>query len=171
MQIEHIITHEAQLDGQLANSIHNAQRSDFALLLAMLSDDATEFSQFRLVKSSESHFPDTQFNIAKQSCGPCKPLAASPFNGLIGQHNARLLLTGGLQALSLNECLNPEPLCTKNDAHYISPLITNNCPPATQKKLLSQHNVAVASNKIDVDGFYQSIEKSQNRELTTHAQA
>ncbi|MDE3270621.1 VC2046/SO_2500 family protein [Pseudoalteromonas sp. G4] len=169
MQIEQIITHEAQLGEQLCKSVATDRQSDFAFLLAMLSHDATEFSQFNLPQSEKELLSDPLLEFAKQGAGPKKPLAVEPFNGLIGQQNCQLLIEQGINAIHLNECLNPEPFTCKNDTKYISPVVIDNCPPATQKKLIAAKNVALTNKKMDIDGFYSSIEKSQNYDFASVA--
>jgi len=46
-----ILLHELQLGEQLNESVHQARRADFSLMLAMLCDDVREQSQFILPKS------------------------------------------------------------------------------------------------------------------------
>ena len=161
MQIEQIITHAAPLGEQLSHSVKEQRHSDFALLLSLLSNDATEFSQFQLIKSEKSPTADPLLSYAKVAAGPKKPLASEPFNGLLGEHNRTLLENQGLIAIQFNECLKPEPFTCKNDKNYIPPLVVDNCPPAVQKKLHSAKQVGLKNNEMDVDNFYQSIEKSQ----------
>lgn len=169
MQIEQIITHEAQLGEQLSQSVATNRRGDFAFLLAMLSSDATEFSQFNLPQSEKNQQSDPLLQIAKHSAGPQKPFAAEPFNGLIGEQNCKLLIEHGLVAIQLNECLNPEPFSCKNDTKYISPMVIDNCPPATQKKLLAAKSLSLTNKQMDVDNFYNSIEKSQQYDFASVA--
>ena len=162
MQIEQIITHEAQLGEQLSHSVATNRQSDFAFLLAMLSHDATDFSQFKLPKSDKQPPQDPLLQLAKIAAGPKKPFAAEPFNGLIGSDNCKMLLEQGLSAIQLNECLNPEPYTVKNNTKYIPPAVIDNCPPATQKKIITEKNLALMNNQMDVNSFYNSIEQSQD---------
>ena len=165
MQLEKIITHEAQLGGQIAKSVAAHHRADFALLLSLLSEDATEFSQFKQIKSDKPFFGDALLAQAKQGAGPKKPLAITPFNALIGQNNTKLLLQSGMTAIALNECLKPEPLSSKDNKNYRPPMVIDNCPPATQRKLLLEKRVELGESEINIDDFYQSIEKSQGAKL------
>jgi len=50
MQIDDLLITESQLNSRLNNSVHENRRGEFALLLAMLSHDALDFSQFHLPK-------------------------------------------------------------------------------------------------------------------------
>ena len=102
-------------------------------LLSLISNDATEFSVFKLNKSVEKKYSDPLFEQAMASAGP-QPLCSEPFNALIGQNNAALLADNSLATLALNECLNPEPLANKNNSNYIEPAIIKNCALHTQKK-------------------------------------
>ena len=159
MQLDKIITHEAQLSPQIQQSVAEGRQSDFALLLALLSDDATDFSAFKLLSTEQKAGEDSLFLAAKQSKGPQKPFAPEPFNGLIGQHNSELLKQYGIKPIQLNECLRPEPFATKNNKHYLPPLVVDNCHPAKQAQL--KKSISVNTDEINIDSFYESIEKSQ----------
>jgi hypothetical protein len=165
MQLENIITHEAQLGQQLAKSIADNNQSNFALLLSLLSNDATDFSVFKLNKSEETQTKDPLLEQAKKSSGPKKPMAIKPFNALIGKNNAALLQRSGLLPITLNECLNPEPLTTKNNCNYIDPAIITNCPVSTQRKIVCKNQNSQPNKEIKINDFYQTIEKSQKASL------
>ena len=79
MQIDGILTNEAQLGNQLAVSVDENRRSDFSLLLAMLSHDAIDFAQFHLPHEEQPN-PYTEINgntdlRIKLGAGPAQPLA------------------------------------------------------------------------------------------------
>ena len=140
MQIDDLLITEQQLSTRLNQSVHADRRGEFSLLLAMLSQDALDFSQFHLPKSEIEDNTTQEAQLREQlGAGPKQPLAPSEFNMLIGQFNAqRLSLIGenkGMADIKLNQCLNPEPFSIRDDVNHIPLPIIDNCELAVRRRL------------------------------------
>ncbi len=98
MQIDGLLLNESQLDNRLNKSVHEQRSGEFALLLAMLSHDVLDFSQFHLPKSELANTQISEQALRNElGAGPKQALAPEQFDMLIGEQNAFRLLSGGLQ--------------------------------------------------------------------------
>ncbi|WP_404340447.1 VC2046/SO_2500 family protein [Pseudoalteromonas mariniglutinosa] len=157
MQIDDLLLSESQLDTRLNQSVHHHRRGEFALLLAMLSHDALDFSQFHLPKT-EHVAPSYDENSLRTElgAGPKQQLAPEQFNMLIGQHNAGRLLQGGLTDIRLRQCLNPEPLSVRDDQYHIPLVVIDNCELVVRKRHLDKHT-QLDNPQMDAAAFYDSL--------------
>ena len=155
MQTVDFITSEHQLGSKLAYSIENSEVSTFAWLLASLSTDALDFSQFSLIKTPDEA-PLGADNKIRQNVGPKRELAPSKVNFLIGTTNRAILSQSGLDQLRLIDCLSPEPLSVRDDPKYVGLEIIHNCSPAVQSKHFNS-DINIKSNKINTAGLYQQL--------------
>ncbi|ATC94383.1 VC2046/SO_2500 family protein [Pseudoalteromonas tunicata] len=142
MQIDGILTNEIQLGNKLGVCISENRRSDFALLLSMLSADPLDFAQFHLPYEEKKPAYGTQADNEdlrlKLGAGPLQALAVKPIDFLIGAENAAMVQEQGLAQLKLQTYLNPEPLAIRDDKDYISSDIISNCNLNVQKRYFSQ---------------------------------
>lgn len=157
MQIDGLLLTESQLDNRLNKSVHEHRSGEFALLLAMLSHDALDFSQFHLPKTELSN-PEVSESALRTElgAGPAQPLAPEQFDMLIGQDNAFRLLRGGLSDIRLRHCLNPEPLNVRDDKQHVPLEVIDNCEPAVRKRFYEK-NKPVERPQIDAAAFYDSL--------------
>lgn len=157
MQIDGLLLTESQLDNRLNKSVHEHRSGEFALLLAMISHDALDFSQFHLPKT-ELTSPDVSESVLRKElgAGPSQPLAPEQFDMLIGQDNAFKLLQGGLSDIRLHHCLNPEPLNVRDDKLHVPLEVIDNCEPAVRKRFYEK-NKLVERPQIDAAAFYDSL--------------
>ena len=85
MQIDDLLITESQLKTRLNKSVHENRRGEFSLLLAMLSHDALDFSQFHLPKSeTHSAYVDEEQLRERFGAGPKQLLAPEKYD-----HRAR----------------------------------------------------------------------------------
>ncbi|HCV01280.1 MULTISPECIES: VC2046/SO_2500 family protein [Pseudoalteromonas] len=157
MQVDGLLLNESQLDNRLNKSVHEHRSGEFALLLAMLSHDALDFSQFHLPKTEISN-PHVSEEVlrAQLGAGPKQSLAPEQFDMLIGQDNALRLLQGGLSDIRLRHCLAPEPLHVRDDKNHIPLEVIDNCEPAVRKRYLDK-NQPTERAQIDAAAFYDSL--------------
>ncbi|KPH61726.1 queD like 2 [Pseudoalteromonas porphyrae] len=159
MQIDDLLITESQLNNRLAISVSESRRGEFALLLAMLSHDALDFSQFHLPKTpidANVVVEDEDQLRKKLGAGPKQVLAPTEFDMLIGQHNAQRLNDGGMSDLRLRACLAPEPLAIRDDKIHIPLNIIDNCELVTRKR--HQHKETQLDNpQMDAAAFYDSL--------------
>ncbi|MBE0363274.1 hypothetical protein PULV_a3449 [Pseudoalteromonas ulvae UL12] len=161
MQIDGILTNEAQLGNQLAISVDENRRSDFSLLLAMLSHDAVDFAQFHLPHEEQpnpyAEISDSTDLRIKLGAGPAQPLAIKPIDFLIGQENAALLQSDGMKQIKLKQYLKPEPLALRDDNLHISSEIINNCELNVKKRYLKQ-DTQMGEMQINAAAFYDNLQ-------------
>ena len=161
MQIDDLLITEHQLGTRLNKSVHDQHRGEFSLLLAMLSHDALDFSQFHLPKT-EIQQPNVDEDTlrAELQVGPTQLLAPKEFNMLIGQFNSERLASAGEHAgmmdIKLRHCLAPEPLSVRDDKFHIPLTIRDNCELAVRKRMDSDE-VYVDNPSMNVSGFYDDL--------------
>ncbi|CAM3085203.1 VC2046/SO_2500 family protein [Pseudoalteromonas distincta] len=161
MQIDDLLITESQLNSRLNNSVHENRRGEFSLLLAMLSHDALDFSQFHLPKTEIDNLVIEEEVLRKQfGAGPKQLLASDEYNMLIGQFNAALISQegerNGMTSIKLIQCLNPEPFAIRNDDKHIPLHIIDNCELAVRRRIKSEQT-QLANPPIDAAAFYDSL--------------
>ena len=139
-----ILVHELQLGEQLNESVHQARRSDFALLLAMLTDDVRAHSQFKLPLSQTPEKTTTSEQLRKYFQLPNEaPLALENVEEISRYNQASLIESQQFDQLRLTNTLNPKPLAFRDDAKHISQQVLSNtslyCQQKYQDKSLTQH--------------------------------
>lgn len=116
-----ILTHELQLGEQLNESVHSARRSDFSLLLAMLTDDVRAHSQFKLPRSKSPEKITSAKLLRKEFQLPDEaPLAIADISELSAFDQASLVESKQLAQLHLLNALQPKPLAFRDDAKHIA---------------------------------------------------
>ncbi|BBN81208.1 hypothetical protein PA25_11930 [Pseudoalteromonas sp. A25] len=160
MQLDAVLTREDQLGSALSVSVAEHRRADFAMLLAMLSQDALDFSQFHLPETQADEADLSEYALKKElQIGPQRALAPEQFDILIGQNNAKVLEQSSLVSLKLQDCLRPEPLAVRNDKTHIPLVVVDNCDIAVRKRLeavKSGHSVE-EKPAMNAAGFYDQI--------------
>ncbi|WP_024611566.1 VC2046/SO_2500 family protein [Pseudoalteromonas sp. TB64] len=161
MQIDDLLITEGQLSTRLNKSVHEHRRGEFSLLLAMLSHDALDFSQFHLPKTEIENLIVEEDILRKQiGAAPKQLLAPDKFDMLIGQYNASLLVKNGersgMSDIKLNHCLNPEPLSIRDDATYIPLNVIDNCELAVRRRLKSAET-QLSNPQMDAAAFYDNL--------------
>ncbi|CAM4152314.1 VC2046/SO_2500 family protein [Pseudoalteromonas byunsanensis] len=164
MQFDVVLTREDQLGNALSVSVTEHRRADFSMLLAMLSQDALEFSQFHLPESELIEAELSESALKKElQIGPQQALAPETYDMLIGQDNAARLAQSSLTTLKLQQCLSPEPLAIRNDKAHIPLVVVDNCEIAVRKRLESVKNGASKEEKpaMNAAGFYDQLASGQ----------
>ncbi|GAA60212.1 hypothetical protein P20652_2076 [Pseudoalteromonas sp. BSi20652] len=141
--------------------MHAHRREEFSFLLAILSQDVLDFSQFHLPKADiENLFVDEDALRKQFGAGPKQPLAPDKFDMLIGQHNASLLVINGehsgMSDIKLAHCLDPEPLTIRNDASYIPLNVLDNCELAVRRRIKGSET-QLSYPQMDAAAFYDDI--------------
>ncbi|WP_220465517.1 VC2046/SO_2500 family protein [Colwellia sp. BRX10-3] len=138
-----ILVHELQLGEQLNESVHHARRSDFSLLLAMLTDDVRAHSQFKLPLSQTPEKNTTSEQLRKYFQLPNEaPLSLKNVEDISRYNQAGLVENHQFELLRLTNTLNPKPLAFRDDAKHISQQVMSNtslyCQQKHQDKSLAQ---------------------------------
>ncbi|NOU50907.1 queD like 2 [Pseudoalteromonas sp. JBTF-M23] len=164
MQLDAVLTREDQLGSALSVSVAEHRRADFAMLLAMLSQDALDFSQFHLPEAQDSEADLSEQALKKElQIGPQRALAPEQFDMLIGQDNAKILAQSTLASLKLQDYLNPEPLVIRDDKTHIPLVVVDNCDIAVRKRLeaIKEGHAKDEKPAMNAAGFYDQIATGQ----------
>ncbi|MBD1582889.1 VC2046/SO_2500 family protein [Pseudoalteromonas sp. S16_S37] len=164
MQLDAVLTREEQLGSALSVSVAEHRRADFAMLLAMLSQDVLDFSQFHLPEAQQTEADLSEQALKKKlQIGPQRALAPEQFDMLIGQDNAKILEQSSLTSLKLQDYLNPEPLAIRDDKTHIPLVVVDNCDLAVRKRLEATKKGYATDEKpaMNAAGFYDQIASGQ----------
>ena len=126
---EHYLVDELQLGQTLNQAISQGRRSEFSLLLAMLSADVEEQPWVADAPPIETGAIDwrRRFELPK-----ARPLAAEPTSHARAMRVSELVAGGSLLSAHLLDCLEPEPLV--REQYELDPLVWENMAPLTQRK-------------------------------------
>ncbi|PCI58543.1 MAG: hypothetical protein COB35_13555 [Gammaproteobacteria bacterium] len=117
---ENVLFHEQQLGVQLNQCVHSKRRADFALMLALLTDDVREHSQFFLPqeKSKNKEYSDEllrkAFHLPKIA-----PLALEKNTDIEKYSQAELIAKQQLPTLHLKNALTPLPLSFRHNKKHL----------------------------------------------------
>lgn len=116
MNVASLLTSEIELGQQLNHCVKAGERAEFALLLAMLSKDVTEQSQFQFEQHDNHDGYETTANV--ESLAPANPQPLIADNIELEQQSlelGKIAQEQGLIAARLNHCLQPDALCFELD--------------------------------------------------------
>lgn len=162
MQVGDLLIAESQLKTRLNECVHEKHRNEFALLLAMLSHDALDFSQFHLPKADLLDLELDEEALRKQfGAGPIQLLAPENFDMLIGQHNALLIthpngVVAGMRDIKLMHYLKPEPLSIRDDKKHIPLNVIDNCELAVRRRIANTET-PLSNPSMDAAAFYDDL--------------
>ncbi|WP_076417844.1 VC2046/SO_2500 family protein [Colwellia sp. UCD-KL20] len=135
-----ILINELQLGEQLNQCIHKKERSQFSLLLAMLTDDVKAHAQFSLPKSETVTSQTDKDNLRKQFKLPEAQLLSLKKIEQVGAYNqADLVLSNNLSKLRLLNAIKPSPLAFRDDKTFIAKNVLENTSLYCQKKYQSKN--------------------------------
>ena len=130
-----ILVHELQLGEQLNESVHSARRSDFSLMLAMLTDDVRAHSQFTVPRSQATEKTTSAEQLRKHFQLPDEaPLALKSIDDISRFNQAQLIEKQQFDCLRLANTLQPKALAFRDDAKYISQQVMTNTSLYCQQK-------------------------------------
>ena len=161
-----ILLHELQLGEQLNESVHQARRADFSLMLAMLCDDVREQSQFVLPK------PDGNLtDIADQTNEALRqhfdlpeeaPLALKNIEQINQYNQGQLIAENDLVSVHLSNALSPKPLTFRDDNRHIASNVLGNTSLTCQEKHNHEQSSAVINKRanMNVEGWLKTVQTS-----------
>ncbi|SFC64725.1 VC2046/SO_2500 family protein [Pseudoalteromonas denitrificans] len=161
MQLDDILINEAQLGNQLSICVAENRRNDFSILLAMLSQNALDFSEFALPKSdpSELYAQDQNLRVAL-GAGVEQTLAPEHIDFLIGIRNAEIVQGDSLEQFKLMNYLTPEPLAIRNDVTHIRTEIIDNCELAVRKRVKNK-DIQLSHSPMNAARFYEQLKSPE----------
>jgi hypothetical protein len=163
-QSSEILLHELQLGEKLNESVHQARRADFSLMLAMLCDDVREHSQFVLPQADiDSVDLTTQnnqvlrkhFDLSEEA-----PLALKNMEQISQYNQGQLLADNNLISIHFDNALSPKPLTFRDNKQHIDSNILGNTSLTCQEKH-SHHQPSPVLNKrinMNVEGWLKSVQ-------------
>lgn len=131
-----LLTHELQLGESLNQCVHHERRADFSLMLAMLVDDAQEFSQFKtpqtqaVLKQTSDDLLRKEFDLPAQA-----PLSLNSMLQLSAFNEVDRVVANDLASIKLSDALSPKPLAFRNDKTFIPTQVKTNTTVYCQAKL------------------------------------
>ncbi|MGN1281381.1 MAG: VC2046/SO_2500 family protein [Succinivibrio sp.] len=145
-----LLVDELQLGQRLNEDIQNQNHADFALVLAMLSQDVTDFPEF-YDKTSKVKEEDLRrkFSLPPKSRDYAQSSDFSRADELTDQ-----FATGGIRQVFLSDCLNRAPLVPFERTY--SPEVFSELSPLKQEKLrrlMNGKSLSYEKVKETGDGF------------------
>ncbi|QBF84701.1 queD-like protein [Shewanella maritima] len=141
MQIESALVNELHLGTRLNQDIHQNQRGDFGLILAMLSVDARDMAQFEL----EKHLSLDQKLAKELQLPPKQPLLHDLSQQSDVVDHAHVFQQQGQSQFNLSQALLPEPQVIRGENDLDMQLCLSNCSHLTQLKHKGQQNSALGN--------------------------
>lgn len=161
-----ILLHELQLGEQLNESVHQARRADFSLMLAMLCDDVREHSQFTLPQadnSSVAQLEQTNQTLRKHFDLPEQaPLALKNMEQISDYNQSHFIANNDLVSIQLSNALSPKPLTFRDDKLHVNSTILSNTSLTCQEKYTNQPVTPVLNKRLnmDVEGWLKVVQTS-----------
>jgi hypothetical protein len=161
MEIEnHILINELQLGVKLSECIQSERRSDFSLMLAMLTDDVKEHSQFKLPVVDKSDSIDDDVQLRKKFNLPNKTELAIKNLSEINNFAQAHLLDGQVASIHLENALQPKPLALHNDKNHIPSNVLNNSTLHCQNRHQNEDSKSAQRLNFNVNGWLDGIQTS-----------
>lgn len=130
-----ILINELQLGEKLNECIHHKERSQFSLLLAMLTDDVQAHSQFYLPKTDVTT-PEVDENSLRKlfKLPQTQSLSLDSVENIDEYNQASLVENNSLTSISLLNALKPMPLAFRDDIKFIPSDVLNNTSLYCQRR-------------------------------------
>ncbi|WP_211185357.1 VC2046/SO_2500 family protein [Thalassotalea algicola] len=154
-----VLTHELQLGEQLNHCVHQSRRADFALMLAMLTDDVRAQSQFLLPKTelqkktTSDEQLRTEFDLPNPQSMALDSLDAIDCFNQSSHVNQALMAT-----IQLENAIAPRPLSFRNDKKHIPAVVKSNTSLSCQ--LRQEEGNEREKLSLDAKGWLKSIKNS-----------
>ncbi len=130
-----ILVEELQLGEQLNQCVHSSRRSDFSLMLAMLTEDVRAHSQFHLPKTPASEKNITDAQLRKYFDLPEKArLALTELSEINEFSQAELVEHQQLASIHLEQAIKPKPLAFRDNSKHIELSVMENTSLYCQKQ-------------------------------------
>jgi|TARA_B110000879_G_scaffold140488_1_gene183000 hypothetical protein len=118
---------DLQLAEKLGECIHSERRSDFSLMMAMLIEDVSEHSQFKLPDIESSSLQVSEQQLRKEFDLPEKAsLSIKVPHKLACFNQAQMIVNHQLLSINLENALKPQPIAFRDNNKYISSDVISN---------------------------------------------
>lgn len=166
------LINELQTDGFLAQSVKESRRSDFALMLALMSRDVREQSQFHLPHTAPAK-PDRSgqyYRTLFQLGAEARLSIDKPEE--YGEFDQASQLSDNLASIRLSQCLRPRPLAIHNNKKRLDDAVQANLPPYLQYRLnrgLTASETISEQAELEIGGWLNAINASRESSLNNNA--
>lgn len=145
-----LLIEEAQLGEQLNHCVHNERRSDFSLMLSMLTDDVLAQSQFKVPKTEIDAVSTSDEQLRRQfDLPPPAPIALDDLATIDRFSQAELMANQRLASINLATKLQSLPLAFRDDKTHIPTQILTNTTLYCQQ----QHKNSAVKKEVQRDNF------------------
>jgi len=160
-----LLIHEQQLGDALNQCVHSNRKADFSLMLAMLSDDAREFSEFKLPTTPVKEVKTTDEVLRKQFELPqAQRLALSSMEELAHFNQGQHVKSQNLTQLKLEDALSPKPLCFRDDKTHVNTPVSSNTTLYCQQKIKENKEVLVSPLHENVNEWLKNVHNIRVKE-------
>jgi hypothetical protein len=174
-----VLLHELQLGEQLNESVVQARRADFSLMLAMLTADVREQSQFLLPQAEQTTVADvTHIALRKQFNLPDKAvLGLTSLDGVKQFNQVQSIVDNDLANIHLTNAMMPKPLAFRDDKNHIESLVLQNTSLFTQLKhtqaieVKKLHSNQLSANQAQEKQSASYVDKQLSQPLSFNANA
>jgi len=142
-----LLVEELQLGEQLNHCVHSNRRSDFGLMLSMLTDDVLAYSQFKLPKTTHLPLEKTDELLRKEfQLPPKQRLAIESLDEINSLPQAQLVADNLFTDIHLNEALSPSPLAFRDDKKHIDSMVLSNTTLYCQQQYNNKNKTEALEN-------------------------
>lgn len=153
---------EAQLGTTLNQHVHSNKRSEFSLLLAMLTDDVRAFSQFNLPQSKTTEKTVSDEQLRKTFSLPEKQaLAIKNLHDIRSYEQSALVNEGLLNTIKLQDCLKAKAIGFRDDKKHVPSEVMENTSLYCQlKHNKNTVNQLPEKREFDAVGFLNNVQET-----------
>lgn len=161
--VPNTLIHELQLGDSLNQCVKESRRADFALMLALLTDDVREHSEFLVPHTEESEKQVDKEALRRHFELPDSPsLALSTMEELGTFNQAELAINNQLATLRLSQALNPKPLAFRDDAKHVPTVVLANTNIHCQERAMKIERPKTLS--MDAKAWLKALAHSTGKE-------
>ncbi|WP_448548630.1 VC2046/SO_2500 family protein [Thalassotalea fusca] len=150
---------EHRLGSTLNQCVHQGNRSEFSLLLAMLDEDVRFHAQFTLPQKDEfDHIRQTNdlrrfFDLPEPA-----PIALTAVEQISDFEQAEMIEKGRLSDLRLQDALHPKPLAFRDDKLHIPTSVLTNTSIHCQHKTKTKSETK--RSEFNAEGWLKNIQNT-----------
>lgn len=162
-----LLINEIQLGVKLNECIHSNRRSDFSLMLAMLTNDAREFSEFLVPDGPMNVSTSDEQQLRRLFDLPiAQPTGLKAISDIDAFNESALANANNMTAVYLNNAIKPKAISFRDDAKHINSNILANTNLHTKKRYEvgteegSPDNLTSNKLKFNANEWLKSVQES-----------
>ena len=164
MQLDDILVNELQVGNTLSLAVRENRRSDFGLILSMMSHNVLDNAEFMLPVSATNRIGDTDDELRSTLQVPVgRSLDFNAQDVHLADESSRVFNTEGLVAVKLAQALRPEGLAEHDDPKYIPQEIIENCELSVRARHSKGAKLAASPIQQNAVGLYEVVSEIKER--------